>query len=145
MPILGLLGGLFSMIGSGVQAIFGFKSEQASAVKEAIKVVGDYSASEGQREAAIATIIAAENSSGYAISAIWRPLMMLIFLAFLVSFWLGYVPINASGPMPPMISEIFELIKIGMGGYVGGRSLEKIISALSLGGVLKEFIKKKLV
>jgi hypothetical protein len=145
MPILGLLGGLFSMIGSGVQAVFGFKSEQAAAVKEAIKMVGDYSASEGQREAAVATIIAAENGSGYAISAIWRPLMMLIFLGFLVSFWLGYVPVNATGPMPPMITEIFELIKIGMGGYIGGRSLEKIVSSLSLGPVLKQFISKKLL
>lgn len=145
MPILGLLGGLFSMIGSGVQAVFGFKSEQAQAVKEAIKMVGDYSASEGQREAAIATIIAAENSSGYAISAMWRPLMMLIFLGIVVSFWLGYVPPNITGPMPPMITEIFELIKIGMGGYIGGRSLEKIISSLSLGPVLKQFISKKLL
>lgn len=145
MPILGLLGGLFSMIGSGVSAIFGFKSEQAQAVKEAIKVVGDYSASEGQREAAIATIIAAENSSGYALAALWRPLMMLVFLGIVVSFWLGYVPVNMVGPMPPMIAEIFELIKIGMGGYIGGRSLEKIINSLSLGGVLKKFIEKKLV
>lgn len=144
MPILGLLGGLFSMIGSGVSAIFGFKSEQAQAVKEAIKVVGDYSASEGQREAAIASIIVAENSSGYALSALWRPLMMMVFLGFLISFWLGYMPPNMNGPMPPMIGEIFELIKIGMGGYIGGRSLEKIINSLQLGPVLKNLIAKKL-
>ena len=145
MPVLGLLGGLFSGIGSIVGGLFNFKSEQARTVQAAIEVIGQTNASAGQREQAIAQIISAENASGSWLASTWRPLTMVIFLFIIISFWFGYVPPNLMGPMPPMIDKMFDLITIGMSGYMGGRTIEKIIGSLNIGRVLQTLIDKKLV
>lgn len=138
--------GLFSLLGSAIKGIFGLKKSQGAAVKEAIALVSSANASAGQREAAIATIIAAENASGYWLSSCWRPLTMVIFLGMLVSYWFGYVPTGLLAPtMPPMIAELFSIIKIGLGGYIGARTFEKIVSDMKVGSVLKKYITKKLV
>ena len=139
------LAGLFGLLGSAVSGFFGLKKAQGDAVKEALKVVGDTNASEGQREQAIATIIAAESTSGYWLASVWRPLTMMIFVGLIVSFWFGYVPPGLMvDKMPPMIAELFSIVKLGIGGYIGGRTLEKIIGSMNVGSVLKRFIEKKL-
>jgi len=55
--------------------------------------------------------------------SIWRPLTMLTFLFMVVSHWFGYTPDNAD---PGLIEQLFLLIQIGLGGYIVGRSGEKI-------------------
>jgi hypothetical protein len=70
---------------------------------------------------------------------------MLVFGALIVSFWFGYVPPNMTADMPPALGRVFDLVQLGIGGYIGGRSLEKIVSSLGLASVLKKFIEKKLV
>lgn len=138
------LASIFSTIGSAIGGLFNFKGKQADVIQTAIKVVGDTNASQSQREQAVAMIIAAENKSG-GLASVWRPITMLVFLGLIVSFWFGYVPSNLSGDMPPALSRVFDLLQLGIGGYIGGRSLEKIVSSLGIAGVLREFIKKKLV
>lgn len=66
-------------------------------------------------------IIVAE-AKGSWLSASWRPITMLIFLAMVVSWWFGYTPPNVT---ETLVLELFSLIKIGLGGYVVGRSVEK--------------------
>lgn len=68
-------------------------------------------------------VITAEAQSASAITRMWRPITMLTFLAMVVSFWLGYAPANVE----PYLPELFSLIKLGLGGYVVGRSAEKVI------------------
>lgn len=68
-------------------------------------------------------IIQAEAKSGSWITRSWRPLTMLTFLGMLVSFWFGYTPPNVE----PYLPDLFDLIKLGLGGYVIGRSAEKVI------------------
>lgn len=136
--------GIFSLIGTGISTFFGFKKEQANVINGAMKVLGDANASNAQREQAIAQIISAEAGSGYWLSAVWRPLAMVIFLILLVAYWFGFVPPNLEGPMPEGVKEIFGLIKLGLGGYIGGRTLEKIVNNIGIAGVLKKFIEKKL-
>lgn len=139
-PFAALLGTL----GSAITGFFGFKQNQADALKGALSVLGDINSSNSQREQSIATIIAAEATSGYWLAAVWRPLLMLVFAGILVSYWFGYGPPNIDGPMPQVLGEIFDLLKIGIGGYIGGRTLEKIMAQINLSGVLKSFIEKKL-
>lgn len=55
--------------------------------------------------------------------AIWRPLTMLTFLYMVVAYWHGWVPENVT---PDLMDKLFLLIQIGLGGYVVGRSAEKI-------------------
>jgi len=69
-------------------------------------------------------IIEAEAKSGHAITSIWRPVTMLTFLALIVSYWLGYTPENVT---PEQVSDLMDLIKLGLGGYVIGRSAEKVV------------------
>lgn len=53
----------------------------------------------------------------------WRPLTMLVFLALIVADCLG----KLSQPLPPAAWDIMEL---GLGGYVIGRSAEKVVPKL---------------
>lgn len=135
---------LLSAIGSAIGGLFNFKKAQGEALQGAIKVLGETNASNAQREQAIATVLVAEATGGSRLAAMWRPLLMMIFAGMLVSYWFGYVPPNINGPMPPVLQEIFSILKLGIGGYIGGRSIEKIIGSLNVGSVLKKFIEKKL-
>lgn len=67
-------------------------------------------------------IIKAEASSGSWLAANWRPLTMMIFVGMVVSWWFGFTPERAT---PELMEDLFDLIKIGLGGYVVGRSAEK--------------------
>jgi hypothetical protein len=74
------------------------------------------------------SVIVAEAQSGSWITRTWRPITMLTFLAMVVSWWLGWTPARAT---PEQIDELFTLIKLGLGGYVGGRSLEKVATTIA--------------
>ena len=54
----------------------------------------------------------------------WRPGMMVLFAGMLLSYWFGYVPHNLS---QATLDQLFGLLKIGIGGYVVGRTVEKAI------------------
>lgn len=139
------VGSLLGALGTGVSAFFGFKQHQAETVSEALKVVGDVNTSNAQREQAIATIIAAESTSGYWLAAVWRPFTMMVFLGLIVSFWFGYVPPNFDQPMGPMMDRIFDLLTIGIGGYIPARTIEKIVHNINVGKILKTYIEKKVL
>lgn len=56
----------------------------------------------------------------------WRPVTMLTFLALIVAKWFGF---SVEGITPEVELAVFDIIKIGLGGYVIGRSAEKGIRA----------------
>lgn len=53
----------------------------------------------------------------------WRPITMLTLASLVVAHWLGY---TAPGLSEPEVLSLLGLVKIGLGGYVVGRSAEKI-------------------
>lgn len=53
----------------------------------------------------------------------WRPTTMLVFLGIIVAHWLGY---TYEGISTEIQNNLYGLIKIGLGGYVIGRSVEKV-------------------
>jgi hypothetical protein len=67
-----------------------------------------------------AEIISSEAKSEHWITATWRPITMLTFLALAVGDSLGWLP-------NPLRDEAWMLLQIGLGGYVVGRSAEKVI------------------
>jgi len=85
---------------------------QASAMQR----VFDYETSriEGQQK-----IVAAEAQSEHFIVAAWRPITMLTFLALAVGDTFGLFA-------TPLRDEAWALLQLGIGGYVVGRSGEKI-------------------
>jgi hypothetical protein len=79
---------------------------------------------DGELIKASAGIIEAEAKSESWLTANWRPVTMVSFLGLLWSYWLGYAPENLS---QETLTSVFDLLKIGLGGYVVGRSGEKIV------------------
>jgi hypothetical protein len=72
-------------------------------------------------------IIMAETQSDSWLAKNWRPLMMMAFGSIVIMYWFGYQPANLS---EARLADIFQLIKIGLGGYVVGRSGEKIAKVM---------------
>lgn len=72
-------------------------------------------------------IIHAEASSKHWLSANWRPITMLTFLGLVVARWFGY---SAEGLTQEDYDALYNLISIGIGGYIIGRSGEKIAETM---------------
>lgn len=72
-----------------------------------------------------ASIIRAEIASESWLARNWRPITMLAFLALLFLYWFDIQPDNMT---QESINHVFALLKIGIGGYVVGRSVEKGIT-----------------
>lgn len=69
----------------------------------------------------------------------WRPLMMLTFGVILVAKWFG---LTDTGIDHELELELMSIVKIGIGGYVMGRSAEKIASSVTK-NIDMPFLKKK--
>lgn len=69
----------------------------------------------------------------------WRPLTMLSFVGLIGSHWYGFTAENLT---ETQILSMFELVKIGLGGYVIGRSAEKITKTVSGTGIAEKVMKK---
>lgn len=67
-------------------------------------------------------IIVAEASSTHWLTATWRPITMLTFLILIVAAQFGI-----TGPVP---EDMWPLLKLGLGGYVIGRSFEKTVPSV---------------
>jgi len=77
-------------------------------------------------EQAAGQIIKTEAASSHWLAANWRPLTMLTFTALIVARWFGFAA--------PELSEaeylaLWDIVEIGLGGYVGLRTVEKITPA----------------
>ena len=68
-------------------------------------------------------IITAEATGGSWIQKNWRPITMLTFLQLVVLDSFGWLP-------NPLAKEAWTLLQIGLGGYVTGRTFEKIAPQL---------------
>lgn len=79
---------------------------------------------ESELNKARGAIIVAEAQSTSWITANWRPVTMLTFVGLVVAKWLGF---TMEGVDPALELELMSLIKIGLGGYVVGRSAEKVL------------------
>jgi len=75
-----------------------------------------------------ADIIKAEASSESWLAQSWRPIMMLTFGALIVARWLGYA---APGISDAEILKLWDIVELGLGGYVIGRSVEKIVPSIT--------------
>lgn len=69
-------------------------------------------------------IILAETKSESWITRNWRPITMLTFLALVVLDQIGLLQFR-------LASEAWTLLQLGLGGYVVGRSVEKVVPAVT--------------
>lgn len=75
-----------------------------------------------------ADIIKAEASSESWLAANWRPLVMVTFTGLIVARWFGWAAPNLS---PGEYTQLWDIVQVGMGGYVVGRSVEKVVPAIA--------------
>lgn len=74
-----------------------------------------------------ASIVLGEIASSSWLARNWRPLTMLTFVGLIVARWLGWA---APGMSEAEYLSVYDLVKIGLGGYVAGRTVEKITPAV---------------
>lgn len=80
-----------------------------------------------------AEIIAAEAKSESWLAQSWRPITMLVFTALIVTRWLGW---SAPGIGEAEVLQLWRIVELGLGGYVIGRTAEKI--APTIAGALRK-------
>jgi hypothetical protein len=78
--------------------------------------------------AAQAGIVQAEASSTNWLTASWRPITMLTFTVLIVARWFGWAAPNLS---EAEYLKLWDIVQLGLGGYVIGRSAEKIIPSIA--------------
>ncbi len=80
-------------------------------------------------EQAAADIVKAEAASGNWLASSWRPITMLTFLGLIVARWFGWAA-------PDLAEEeyikLWSIVELGLGGYVVGRSAEKIVPMVAM-------------
>ena len=73
-----------------------------------------------------AEIVKTEAASSHWLAANWRPILMLTFGALIVARWFGWAAPNLS---EAEYLKLWSIVELGLGGYVIGRSAEKIVPA----------------
>ena len=148
-PIAGsLLGGpAGSAVGSMIASALGVSNTPdavAAAIKSdpqaAIKIRQIEAQLEQTRLEVRGQAIQAEATGESWLQRNWRPLTMIWFSILLGGYWFGYTPENLS---EEAILSLFGLIKLGLGGYVLGRSAEKITKEFSGSGIIANMMKSK--
>ncbi|MFA0814107.1 3TM-type holin [Microbulbifer epialgicus] len=71
-------------------------------------------------------VITAEASGESWLQRNWRPITMLTFVGLIVAHWVGWTAENLG---EDQTLALLEIVKIGLGGYVFGRSAEKAAKA----------------
>jgi len=113
--------GLITEIGKVVDSLFTSDEERIKAKNEIFKVLKDQQL-ELQR---LQSEVVIAEAKGNWLQRSWRPILMLAF-GFIVIYVKFIAPLF-SLPIPPLEDEFWNLLQIGIGGYVIGRTGEKMI------------------
>jgi Holin of 3TMs, for gene-transfer release len=120
-PLLqGLLGPLVDLVGRFIPD----PEKKAAAQLEVMRMAqtGDLA----ELNAALQVILA--ESNGNWLQRSWRPLMMLFFASLVGARWFGY---SAPSMSEAEVLELWAIVKLGIGGYTIGRSVEKVAPAIA--------------
>jgi len=130
---------MFEFIGSIVKTLTGFvdglvtSDEEKSEAVKSIKIVeNQLTAKMLEYETKLmeqkASIIKVEAEAASWLQRNWRPIVMLVFTSLVVATWLGF---DAPGLTESVKIEVLGIVKLGIGGYIVGRSVEKIAPSIS--------------
>jgi len=127
-PIFNVLGSIIKPISDVVDDLHTSEEEKlkarAALVELQVRASQQLLDYEGQLMKAKADVISAEASGTSWIQKSWRPITMLTFLGLVVADSFAWLP-------NPLAVEAWNLLQIGLGGYVVGRSAEKITPAIA--------------
>ena len=78
-------------------------------------------------ERAAAEVVRTEAQGQSWLQRTWRPITMLTFVALIVARWLGWSAPNLG---EAEVLKLWDIVEIGLGGYVIGRSTEKVLPGI---------------
>lgn len=116
---------LIPILGKVVGNLFPDPAEKAKAEAE---VMRQLLTAQGEIEKAASEIIRTEAASEHWLAANWRPLTMLTFVVLIVARWFGWAAPNLS---ESEYIKLWSIVEFGLGGYVVGRSVEKIAPSIA--------------
>ena len=58
----------------------------------------------------------------------WRPLLMVVFAGLVVAHWFGFTASNIPASVE---NSLLNIVLVGVGGYVMGRSAEKVVTKVN--------------
>ena len=116
---------LAPIFGQIVGNLFPDPTEKAKAEAEVFRQL---LAHQSEIESAAAKIINTEAASSHWLAANWRPLTMLVFVGLIVARWFGWAAPNLS---ETEYIKLWSIVEFGLGGYVVGRSAEKIVPSIA--------------
>ena len=110
---------LAPVLGKVLDRVIPDKAAKEKAQMELNKALVTHSA---DIEKAAASVVVAEAKGEGWLPRNWRPLTMISFLVLLFMYWFGIHPENLSDQV---IMKLFDLLQIGIGGYIISRGAEK--------------------
>lgn len=119
------------LTGIGTKVAGHFFPDPADALKRAEaeqKFITEILAQSQVMEQAAADIVKTEAASQHWLAANWRPLTMITFVALIVARWFGWAAPDLS---EAEYLKLWDIVNLGLGGYVIGRSVEKIAPAIT--------------
>lgn len=116
-----MIGPILNLIDTAIDKAFP-DANQAQEIKS--KVTSQVLKLQSKELESAANIIVAEAGGESWLQRNWRPLVMVWFAMLVGMHWMGFTPENLD---EETISDLLEIVKVGIGGYVVGRSAEKIM------------------
>ena len=121
--MLGVLGAVAPMVKTLFSTIDKTIDNKAEAEKIKQNIQQQLLSGQLKELEAQAQIITAEAKGGW-LQRNWRPLLMLTFAGLVVAHWVGFTAPN----IPESVqNSLLNIVLVGMGGYIVGRSGEKIM------------------
>ena len=128
---------LTAILGVGSKLIDKFFPDPAEAAKRKLDLFEMQQRGElAELDAAMQVITSEAKSEHFLVSA-WRPITMLSFVAIIANNYLLYPYLSLfweSAPILALPPDMWDLLTVGLGGYVVGRSGEKMIKNWKSGG-----------
>ena len=109
------------LLSKGLDLLSSLTPEQKAKAKAEL-ISAENAATMQELEVQMKAIVAEANSESW-IARNWRPITMLTFVGLIVAKWLGFT----SGVTDEVEIALLNIVQVGLGGYVIGRSAEKVM------------------
>jgi len=121
--MIGILGAVAPMVKTLFKTIDKTIENKADAEKIKQNIQQQLLSGQLKELEAQASIIVAESKGGI-LQRNWRPMLMITFAGLIVAHWFGYT----APDIPESVqNSLLNIVLVGMGGYIVGRSGEKIM------------------
>lgn len=122
---------MIPLLDAGLRIIDKLIPDPKAKAEAQLKLMELEQAGELQGIEAATQIIVAEASSEHPLTSQWRPIIMLIFGAIVANNYILYPYLSlfwSDAPVLEMPDQLWNLLQIGIGGYIASRGVEKTVA-----------------